>query len=144
MTIQIPDSMYYKRRKYELVLPQTLPEILELPGVTEIFESRSLRGNHTANWRGYISTFAVKSGDLVLRSLECSGFTYKKLEIPIIYTGRIILGGGQILGTIDYLPDWTIYELVHELHFEDGNLVEARDLTAEAEQRRLTNPSNFD
>jgi hypothetical protein len=80
----------------------------------------------------------------VLRSLDCSGFIYKKLEIPVVYTGQIILGGGRILGTIDYLPDWTIYELVHELHFEDGNLVEARDLTADAERRRLTNPSDTD
>ena len=80
MTIQEPDRVLYKRRKYELA--------------------------------------------------------YTKLEIPMPYTGQLILGGGEILGPFSYEVDWSIYELVHELHFEQGHLVEAIDLSAEAAQRR--------
>ncbi|MDE0804627.1 MAG: hypothetical protein OSA99_15065 [Acidimicrobiales bacterium] len=44
--------------------------------------------------------------------------------------------GGETLGSFSYGLDWSIYELVHELHFEQGHLVEAIDLSAEAAQRR--------
>jgi hypothetical protein len=152
MTIQEPDRVLYKRRKYELVLADSDglfdPEQLDL----------ELRPPHTACWSGYIATYVVKYGDLLLRDLDCwidpdspapsigghlpaaanewGELAYTKLEIPMPYTGQLVLGGGEILGPFSYEVDWSIYELVHELHFEQGHLVEAIDLSAEAAQRR--------
>jgi hypothetical protein len=112
----------------------------------------------TACWSGYIATYVVKYGDLLLRDLGCwidpdspppsigghlpadanewGELAYVKLEIPMPYTGQLILGGGEILGSFSYGLDWSIYELVHELRFEQGHLVEAIDLSSEAAQRR--------
>jgi len=157
MTIQEPDRVLYKRRKYELVWADS-------DGLFEP-EHHNLTFNapHTANYRGYIATYVVKHGELLLRNLDCWAFVessppriaghlptkaesgvifgelaYRKLELPTPYTGRLILGGGEVLGPFSYGIDWSIYELVHELHFEQGHLVEAKDLSAEAARRRST------
>ena len=157
MTIQIPDRVLYKRRKYELV---------EVDG-EGLFDPEhhnlELRPMHTACWRGFIATYAVKSGELLLRNLDCGSRTeaapprigghlpigdeweqlaYRKIELPMPYTGRLVLGGGEILGSFDYVPDLSIYELVHELRFEQGHLVEAKDLSAEVARRR--SPTTWD
>ena len=152
MTIQEPDRIYYKRRKYELVSADS----------DGLFDPEQhgleLWSPHTACWSGYIATYVVKSGDLLLRDLDCwidpdspapsigghlpaaanewGELAYTKLEIPMPYTGQLVLGGGEILGPFSYEVDWSIYELVHELHFKQGHLVEAIDLGAEAAQRR--------
>jgi len=158
MTIQEPDRVLYKRRKYELVSADS----------AGLFDPEQhgleLRSPHTACWSGYIATYVVKYGDLLLRNLECwtdpdsppprigghlpvDGYewgelAYNKLELPIPYTGQLILGGGEILGPFSYGLDWSIYELVHELRFEQGHLVEAIDRSAEAAQRR--SPTDWD
>ena len=151
MTIQEPDRIYYKRRKYELVW-------IDGDGLFDPEKHHRFMAPHTACWRGYIATYAVKCEELLLRNLDCwidpespaprigghlpiesppwGELAYKKLELPMTYTGQLILGGGEILGPFSYDVDWSIYELVHELHFEQGHLVEAKDLSAEAARRR--------
>lgn len=173
MTIQMPDFIYYRRRKHELLSVSNAelfePEHVFAPGQFREFEAPS-----TDNWKGYVATYAVKDNQLLLRNLDCrmrvnpgsskptigghvpvtnfvvgdvGDFTYKKLEFPMTYSGDLQIGGGQILEPPIFPQlgayNWWSYELVHELHFEDGNLVEARDLTADAKRRRITNPSNF-
>ena len=179
MTIQESDYVYYKRRKYEL-LSFGGDSLFEPEDVFEPGQFRGFEAPSSANWKGYIATYAAKDKKLLLRNLDCrmlvdpssptptigghlpttnfvlySGiegdvgdFTYKKLEFPMPCTGHLIIGGGQILEP-PLFPElgayaWWSYELVHEFHFEDGNLVEARDLTADAERHRLTNPSDTD
>ena len=153
MTVQEPDRVYYKRRKYELVSADN----------EDLFDPEEhgfdLFAPHTACWRGFIATYAVKNRELLLRNLDCwnnpestvplvaghlpaestpwGELNYKKLEHPVPYTGRLILGGGEVLGPFDYFVDWTIYELVHDCQFQRGHLVTAKDLSAEAARRRL-------
>mgnify|MGYP001231685395 CR=1 FL=1 len=133
MTIQESDYVYYKRRKYELLFFDSdglvkredlfeyafvafdsfglfQPEDLFGPGQFRGFEAPS-----SANWKGYIATYAVKDKKLLLRNLDCrmlvdpssptptigghlpitnfvlgdlGDFTYKKLEFPMTYTGQ--------------------------------------------------------
>jgi len=152
MTVQEPDRVLYKRRKYELVAADG-------EGLFDPEQLHSeLRPPHTACWSGYIATYVVKYGDLLLRDLECwidpdspppsigghlpvaanewGELAYRKLELPMLYTGRLALGGGEILGSFDYVPDLSIYELVHELRFENGRLVEAIDRSGKASRER--------
>ena len=151
MTSQQPDLVLYKRRPYELVGGDG----------DGLFDPKhhnvAFQGMTTSNYRGYVATYAVKGGELLLRAVHGSGFfiepppriaghlptkvdggwlEYTKLELPMAYTGRLILGGGEILGSFSFFPDPSIYELVHELRFEEGHLVEAKDLSAEASQDR--------
>jgi len=153
VTVQEPDYVYYKRRKYELVS-------VDSDGLFNPTEHGfDLFAPHTACWRGYIATYAIKNQELLLRNLDCwsnpestaslvgghlpvestpwGELNFKQLEHQIPYTGYLILGGGEILGQFDYFADWTIYELVHECQFQQGRLVKTRDLSAEAAQRRL-------
>ena len=152
MTSQQPDRVLYKRRNYELVGGDG----------DGLFDPKhhnmAFTGMTTSNYRGYVATYAVKGGELLLRAVHGSGFfikpppriaghlptkvdggwlEYTKLELPMAYTGRLILGGGEIFGPFSYFPDPSIYELVHELRFEEGHLVEAKDLSALALAVRL-------
>ena len=156
MTSQQPDLVLYKRRKYELVGGDG----------DGLFDPKhhnlAFQGMTTSNYRGYVATYAVKGGELLLRAVRGSGFfieplpriaghlptvdrgsaVYTKLELPMAYTGRLVLGGGAFLAKPGFFPDPSIYELVHELRFEEGHLVEAKDLSAEAAQRR--SPTDWD
>ena len=153
MTSQQPDLVLYKRRKYELVGGDG----------DGLFDPKhhnlAFQGMTTSNYRGYVATYAVKGGELLLRAVSGGGFfiepppriaghlptkaelgsirgwlEYTKLELPMAYTGRLVLGGGAFLAKPGFFPDPSIYELVHELRFEEGHLVEAKDLSAEASQ----------
>jgi hypothetical protein len=163
MTSQQPDRVLYKRRKYELVGVDGDWDGLFDPE----HHNLSFQGMSTSNYRGYVATYAVKNGELLLRAVSGSGYfvepppriaghlpteaelgsfggwlEYRKLELPMAYTGRLVLGGGAFLAKPGFLPDPSIYELVHELRFEQGHLVEAKDLSAEVARRR--SPTTWD
>ena len=75
-------------------------------------------------------------GNFLVDANEWGELAYKKLKPLISYMGELIIGGGEILGPFSYGFDWFIYELVHELHFEQGHLVETNDRSNEAAQYR--------
>jgi hypothetical protein len=64
------------------------------------------------------------------------GLQYTKLELPMAYTGRLVLGGGAFLAKPGFWPHPSIYELVHELRFDEGRLVEAIDRSEETARDR--------
>ena len=155
MTSQQPDLVLYKRRKYELVGGDG----------DGLFDPKhhnlAFQGMTTSNYRGYVATYAVKNGELLLRAVSGDGFfikpppriarhlptkaelgsmvgwiEYTKLELPMAYTGRLVLGGGAFLAKPGFFPDPSIYELVHELRFENGRLIEATDRSEETVRDR--------
>lgn len=145
MTAQISDYIKYERRNYDIVaveneIPFSVEDDLKLEPVSP----------HSACWRGYYLVYSIKGGKLYLKDLhinldgeypEINGVSikkeedepwykdfevYKNVNIPINYTGGIILAR-------DFLDKYYIhmgfqephaYETVIELTFREGVLIE--------------------
>ena len=73
-----------------------------------------------------------------LDNARMSHHHYKDVDLPIPYTGRLLLGEG-LLGefrvSAGFQPGWAYRELI-ELVFRGGRLVECRDLSAAARAKR--------
>jgi len=63
---------------------------------------------------------------------------YTNVCLPLRYTGGLLVGRGFIRGLYVHMgfhPAWK-YETVHELMFEEGRLVEARDASSDMDRLR--------
>ena len=66
MTVQLPDRVYCRRRKYELVCADSDGLFKPEERGFELFAP------HTACLRGFVATYSVKNRELLLRNLDCS------------------------------------------------------------------------
>lgn len=58
---------------------------------------------------------------------------FREVELPLAYTGGLVIGRSfirELYVHMGYHPAWK-YQYVHELIFEQGQLVEARDISPE-------------
>lgn len=149
MTAQIPDHVVYQGTRYDLV---------EADG-TALFDPAEhglqVRMIHTACWRGYICTYEVKRGRLILSALQLgidappeklfgmkvntsSGVVYQPLDEPQPFTGSMLLGADfirELYVHMGFAPAWK-YAQVLRLTFENGALTDTEDLSEDMAQRR--------
>ncbi|UFS99587.1 hypothetical protein [Nocardia huaxiensis] len=150
MTSQQPDNVDYNGGRYELVGVRGSrlfdPEELGL----------ELRPLSTACWRGFTCSYAVVDNRLILTNLALSidnppdellgapvttngyGAQCAPNRALIEFTGGLLIGDdldGEYYIHLGFQPAWT-YRTVHELDFVHGQLVHARDLSAEAARQR--------
>ncbi|RSM75957.1 hypothetical protein DMH04_37260 [Kibdelosporangium aridum] len=108
---------------------------------------------HTACWRGHICRYAVLDGQLRLRDLVVGSegeprklggvqpldgdypeWHYRELDIAVDYTGRLLIGAGDVDDrpylNMGFRPAW-MYSEVHDLAFRAGMLISAVDCSAE-------------
>jgi hypothetical protein len=158
MSAQEPDLVIYRKRRYELV--GASGGLLFDPAEHGI----ELVADRTSCHRGFICTYAVKAQQLLLRDVGvCMDTTigtnalirlfgkspvvsdrsfppviYRQLNVEIPYSGGLLLGLGLIPEFylhMGFQPVWT-YRKVHELVFQSGHLMEARDCSMAAEEFR--------
>ena len=147
MTSQALDEVRYERRRFWLTAV----------GGTGLFEPTAHglepQSPHTACYRGYVCHYSVVKGRLVLRKLdlgsaaeppllagaraqpeEFCGWQYRGLDIAVAFTGRLLIGHGDIDDrpylNMGFRPAWMFPE-VRDLTFRAGALVTATDCSAE-------------
>lgn len=144
MTAQISDSVKFEGRAYSLA------------GVngSGLFDPAALglraKALHTACWRGFYCTYAVRDHKLELDSLtirldlpqpipilgvqpksrsEYGESSYEDMRAPIAFTGGLLIGDDfirEMYVHMGFHPAYK-YRLVHELIFEEGRLASATD-----------------
>jgi hypothetical protein len=111
------------------------------------------RSTGTGCYRGYVCRYTVVEGRLVLRGLELGSadepprlggvrprqgeylaWRYRGLDIPVAFTGRLLIGTGDVADgpylNMGFWPAW-MYSQVHELVLRAGVLLTAVDCSAE-------------
>ena len=161
MTGQIPDEVRYEGCRYALTAVDG----------GDLFDpaAHGVQAGplSTACWRGFICTYSVEDGRLILERVEIGqspeqrevptlfgiqartatagafhpgALVYRQLAAPVDFPGRLLIAAGP--AEVGYLnmgfrPAW-LYHRVYELVFHQGRLTSAHDRSAElAEVRRL-------
>jgi hypothetical protein len=167
MTGQFPDTVDLDATTYAITAIDG-PDLFQ-PGEYGL-QPRMLS---TACWRGFICSYAVRAGSLVLDTLEIglgpddppvvlNGVTpepgrpddphehatyYRRLDLVVAFTGRLLLGAElDRYVHMGFQPAWHYLRVV-ELVLADGRVVQQADRSAElAEARRLmeSEPSETD
>jgi hypothetical protein len=113
---------------------------------------------HTGCWRGFVATYSVHQGRLVLSTLavgfgeakphrwrnispkegESRMWEYRNVDLPVAYSGGIIIASGFLREFYVHMGFHQpyCYSTVKELVFEQGLLVEQRDHSARMESTR--------
>jgi hypothetical protein len=151
MTRQTPDQVRYRNHLYAIAA-------IDGRGLFDP-EEHGIRSEWpgTACWRGYVARYEVSRGRLLLREIEIGrgdqvdppalfgvaavtagrkarypgSLLYTRMAGPIEYTGRLLIGAGYLSRYyvhLGFAPAWQ-FETVHELVFDGGRLVEARDVS---------------
>jgi RNA polymerase-binding transcription factor DksA len=122
MTRQIDDVVYYRGKPYSLA---------DLAGSSLVVpEEYRIAHRSTACWRGYVCTYEVADNLLFVTQLNGS-----RELIP--FTGAMLLGDDyiqELWGMIT--PDAYKYRTVHELLFQDGQLMEEHDRSRQVAEFR--------
>ena len=167
MTAQIPDQFRYEGEPYDLVGLNGAP----------LYEPQdfgiSTQMASTACWRGYQMFFDCKDGELILDAMhvrsddniEVNGISpresgdieriaffnklYDNLGLKTKFTGSLLLAKNFITEMYVHMgfqsPD--AYKTVIEIHVNEGNITEVKDLSEEMEERRTrgqTSPTRPD
>jgi hypothetical protein len=150
MTGQIPDSLIYQGETYEIV--SLSGQELVAPAAFGL-QPESI---HTACWRGYYCTYAVKADSLhwqemtvrsrggsypaihgVQAKVDAHGTAeYRGLDLALEYTGKILAGKDFIQERYVHMGFQapSAYGCLVELTFVAGTLVEAVDRSGQWEQ----------
>jgi hypothetical protein len=161
MTGQIPDKVIFNGDIFDLVgvKGEGLYEPLDF-GLVPI-------SPHTANWRGFVSTYEVSEGILLLKELEVSikdedqsypeinnvkpesrkeslvKLDYKNVNLKTIYTGTLLIAKDFIDSMYVHMGFQSplSFEIVLELEFKEGKLINQEnvsDLIKEYRENDLT------
>jgi hypothetical protein len=143
VTAQRSDELTYRRRRYAVTA-------IDGDGLFDA-ESYGLDPEpiSTGCYRGTICHYRVLRGRLLLDRLELGsrerppalagveprpGWVYRDLAVPIAFTGRILVGRGDVDDTpylnMGFWPAW-MYAEIHELSFGAGALTDASDVSAD-------------
>jgi hypothetical protein len=157
MTAQISDKFKYKGEEYSLVAMSIPIDFSpEKYGITPAMESTACR-------RGYWCEYEISGDGIILKNLnvysengkypEINGVksvkdggkfhifgmhTYKNINLPIKYSGKILLGAEFIQDYyihMGYQQAWSYKKLI-ELDFEEGIPIEKIDHSEKAELKR--------
>ncbi|MGL4421257.1 MAG: hypothetical protein ACRCZF_11370 [Gemmataceae bacterium] len=150
MTAQVPDRVEYRGKTYSIA--GTNGKGLFDPTAHGL--KPTMRS--TACWRGFICTYAVVNGRLMLFNLAIGlkdsnpplfgvvptpqpvgplrslNSVYEGLNLPVSYTGGLLLADDFVENLYVHMgfhPAWK-YRDVHELLFQEGALIEASDRSA--------------
>jgi hypothetical protein len=156
MTAQFSDPVKYRGKRYAIVGKNGTglfdPTLHDMKPV----------GKCSACWRGFVCTYAVEGGRLLLDAfavcldnlapvlfgvspkpdegrIRLFDAVYKRLNHRVTYTGGLLLADGfidELYVHMGFHPAWK-YREVHELVFQDGTLVQEDDRSEQiAEFRR--------
>ena len=162
MTGQIPDKVLYLNEEYSLVgvRGEPLYEPFDF-GLTPI-------SPHTANWRGFISTYEINNNSLNLKSMQITveknndrypeingvkptikqnGYVtlqYLDLYLKTEFTGKILIAKEFIDSMYVHMGFQSplSFELVLEFEFRDGNLINKIDLSKKVKDYRKKGKSD--
>lgn len=153
MTAQIGDIYKYQKKEFTIVALSS----------AMLFDPKNYgmepHARSTACWRGYWCEYAIEDDELLLKDLYLfnsddkypplngvevsmkSHFghrVYKDVNMPIPYTGKILLGDGfmqEYYIHMGFQRGWAYKKLI-ELVFEEGILLECNDLSHIAKAQR--------
>lgn len=152
MTGQISDMFLYEGAEYKLIG-------CDAPFVTPHLFGMKTKMLHTACYRGYICTFEIANGHILLRKmimrelnanyLPIGGVepsfddrrttaTYDNLGVPITYSGTLRIANGLIPSLRIHMGHQkaSAFETVLDIEVSEGRITEVRDRSAEALARR--------
>ena len=149
MTGQIPDKLIFTGKKFDLVgvKGEGLYEPLDF-GLTP-------KSPHTANWRGFVSTYEVSDDFLIFKELQVSiedekesyplinnikpisrkegliHLDYKNLNLKTNFSGKILIAKAFIDSMYVHMGFQSpiAFETVIELEFNEGILTNQKDLS---------------
>lgn len=147
-TAQFSDQFHYRGNRYSVIgRVGKLPTPQDFGMVPEAFS--------TANWRGFVSEYAIRDGQLYLVKMTVSvsdhkyrpingvepseedlalGSTYENVNLPLKFSGKFRLGR-------DFIEEFYVhmgfqkpsaFREVHDLQFKDGKLIKELDRSSEA------------
>jgi hypothetical protein len=151
MTAQVPDRVLFEESSFAMTA-------VDGSGLFDpATHGLSPRPISTACWRGYVCTYTIVERQLVLRDLELGSdgepprlagstprhedpaWRYERLDIPVAFTGRLLMGRGDIAGrpylNMGFWPAW-MYREVRELTLQAGALFTAVDCSRELAEVR--------
>ena len=156
MTGQVPDTIIYNESSYSIVglKGEGLPSPYD-------FNLKPASPN-TANWRGFVMTYIIVGEHLQLLEMKVTvedtkekppkindvkpklmkegliHLTYKNLKLKTSFTGNILIAKDFIDSMYVHMGFQSplSFEKVIELEFEDGNLLNVRDLTKKMKEWR--------
>lgn len=151
MTAQISDTLKYQNQEYEiLAIENKFPFKPQDHGFNPVMM-------HTACYRGYYCLYAIKEEKLLLSELTINQeeklpiwrgvkpiqknfteLTYSGLDLPIEYTGRLIIGKGLIEKFYQHMgyQQPHCFEEVLEFKFNSGKLDKLKDKSKKAKKIR--------
>jgi hypothetical protein len=152
MTAQIQNTLFYNDRKFSIIALQN--ELDYVPNNYGIEPDTSC----SACWRGYYCKFGIINKQLVLmdwnifynegddapilgniKAIESTGlWKYISLDFPVQYNGGIVIGAGFKDEYYIHMGFQNVYayEIVLELIFDNGILIDAIDHSVKIEQLR--------
>ncbi|GIJ56707.1 hypothetical protein [Virgisporangium aurantiacum] len=144
MSAQIPDELRYRGRLFALTAAEGVG------GFDPAEHGLTPRPASTACWRGTVCRYRLRYRQLLLDRLDLAtddpppplagaepragryDWRYRDLGLPVPFTGRMLVGRGDVDGTpylnMGFWPAW-MYAEAHELTFTDGTLTGARDVS---------------
>lgn len=145
MSAQRPDMLTYRRRQYAVTA-------VEGDGLFDpASHGLDPKPTSTGCYRGTICHYVVRRKHLVLDRLDLGSdgrppelagvepeyddyeWTYPRVGLAIAFTGRMLVGRGDVDGTpylnMGFWPAW-MYAEVYELAFAEGVLTSASDVSA--------------
>jgi hypothetical protein len=151
MTLQWPDEVRFERKRFSVT---AVDGVGLFDPTAHGLEPRWLG---TGCYRGHVCLYSVVRRRLVLRELivgaenepvrlggvrprldERDGWRYAGLDVPVDFTGRLLLGGGDRYSyylNMGFWPAWMYYD-VRDLTFQDGALRAAVDCSDELAEVR--------
>ena len=149
MTGQIPDIVIFDKKSFELVgvKGEGLYEPLDFGLIP--------RSPHTANWRGFVSTYEVAENILFFKDLEVNikderknypeingimpeirkegliHLDYKNINLKTNYTGTLLIATDFIDSMYVHMGFQSplSFEMVFELEFKEGKLINQKELS---------------
>ena len=117
---------------------------------TGLFEAAGAQATSTACYRGYVASYRIDDGNLVLVELETGQaydgahlgvspvpdrgvHLYQALAVPVAFTGRLLIGAGYAdIGRLNMgFPPAYGFQRVWELIFDAGRLIIAHERSSD-------------
>ncbi|MBE5952321.1 MAG: hypothetical protein E7260_12200 [Lachnospiraceae bacterium] len=131
MTVQVSDSVKYKRKKYVLIDVEKGKQIIDC---ADFKMPEHLPCYNTSCWRGYTAEYVIRKDKLYGTRYEWDDEQRKEIESETLFlnfTGSCVIARTTKNNTwlnSDFLECYVRFDEAYELHFTDGVLDEVLDL----------------
>lgn len=131
MTVQVSDSVKYKRKKFVLIDVEKGKQLIDC---ADFRIPEHMPCFNTSCWRGYTAEYAIKGNKLYGTRFEWDADKHKDLKSETLFlpfTGSCVIartGKNNSWINSDFLECYVRFDEAYELHFTDGILDEVLDL----------------